>query len=81
MANGTNKPGYMNSFMNFLENHDPDDPGTFHDVNSASGKISQPLFLQLRDQGKAFVLIAVFEQLPMHRIYVKLLLSFVYLFF
>lgn len=25
MANGTSKPGYMNSFMSFLENQEPDD--------------------------------------------------------
>ncbi|XP_045115395.1 glutamine and serine-rich protein 1-like isoform X3 [Portunus trituberculatus] len=41
MANGTKKPGYISSFMSFLESQDiddPDDPGAMADTNSASDK-------------------------------------------
>ncbi|MPD04080.1 hypothetical protein E2C01_099750 [Portunus trituberculatus] len=41
MANGTKKPGYISSFMSFLESQDiddPDDPGAMADTNSASGE-------------------------------------------
>ena len=42
MANGTNKPGYISSFMSFLESQDiedPDDPKALPRITSASGRI------------------------------------------